>query len=71
MCVNSLTRNTCEAIVRFPDGVAFLAYQKACGCTDFRPATEADFERSLPVIEGQPDTETADEPVVPALTLAA
>lgn len=72
MCVTSLIRTHYEAIVRFEDGAAFVAYQKPCGCTDFRPATLADFEQGLPVIEAQPEAETADEPVgTPALALVA
>ncbi len=72
MCVSpSLIRTHYEAIVRFEDGSAFVAYLKPCGCTAFRSASLADFTSGLPVIEGQPDAETADEPAIPALALAA
>jgi len=73
MCVLTDTRVAKEALVRFEDRTIFVAYELSCGCTRLRAATMADLE-SLPVIEGEPDTEaseTPDEPALPALALAA
>jgi hypothetical protein len=71
MCVLTATRHVTEALVRFEDSTVYVAYELACGCVGLRPASLADLERGLPLLEGQTPAEPADEPAAPVLALVA
>jgi hypothetical protein len=80
MCVLTVTHAvTAEVLVRYEDATVHVAYELACGCVRLRPATLADLERGLPLVEdGEPDCKGAlgtvvgsawedgsDDPVLP------
>lgn len=74
MCVLTATHAVNEVLVRYEDHTISVAYELACGCVKLRPASLADLERGLPLLEAQSaqsDTEPADEPATPALALVA
>jgi hypothetical protein len=71
MCLFTATHLASEALLRFEDRTLWLAVERSCGCVTFTPASLADLDRGLALIEGSADTESADEPAVPALALAA
>jgi hypothetical protein len=67
MCMYAAAHAVSEVLIRFEDHTVFVAYERSCGCTGLRPATPADLERGLVMLEGEPD-----EPAgIPALALVA
>ena len=71
MCAFTAIRPVTEVLVRYEDSTVFVAYELACGCVKLRPATLADLEKGMPLLEGSADTDASDEPAIPALALAA
>lgn len=71
MCLSAATHLASEVLLRFEDRTIWLAVERSCGCVSLTPASVADLERGLPLLESVPDIDTADEPSVHALALVA
>jgi hypothetical protein len=57
MCVLTVI-HTSEVLVRYGDGMVYVATELACGCVRLRPASLSDLERGLAFVDGEDaDTE--------------
>jgi hypothetical protein len=52
MCVLTAL-HTSEVLVRYEDGMVYVASELACGCVRLRPASVSDLERGLVFVDGE------------------